>query len=212
MAEPDEPSAIEELAGDLRGGLASLRVAAETLGFYPQMPATQRERLLGVVDAESRRILLLIERMAAAARVHPKPGAQTPIAASRLVEAMAREAATRGLRVTQDIESDAELEVDAATLVASCGQILGLLQRDFAVAAVELRLRLGAGHAQLDLRWRPEAADLAALPAWQGEALDYAAQAPSLRTVVRAGDGEVWFNLEREGLAAHLRLLLVLAS
>jgi signal transduction histidine kinase len=210
MAEPD-PNEVDRLAGDLRGGLASLRVAAETLGFYPQMPAAQRDRLLGVVDAESRRIELLVERLAAAARPHHKAGMRAPIAARSLIEAIAHDAAARGLSVTPQIEGEAELEVDAATLVASCAQVLALLQRDFAISAVELRFRTIASHAQLDLRWRPEATDLPALPAWQSEALDHAVQAPSLRSAVRDQGGEVWFNLEREGLAAHLRLLLVLA-
>jgi hypothetical protein len=175
------------------------------------MPATQRERLLGVVDAESRRIELLVERLAAAARARHTAGVRGPIAARSLVEIIARDGATRGWSVTQTIEGDALLEVDAGTLVASCAQILGLLQRDFAVMAVELRLRVVPSYAQLDLRWRPEASDLPALPGWQSGALDHAAQAPSLRSAVRDQGGEVWFNLEREELAAHLRMLLVLA-
>jgi hypothetical protein len=78
------------------------------------------------------------------------------------------------------------------------------------VGGCRLSHELADHHLLLDVRWEPAPADLDRLLAWQAEALGTSTEgeAGRLRGVARAHEGEAWFTLDRDGGAAHLRLLL----
>ena len=79
----------------------------------------------------------------------------------------------------------------------------------------------GDRHLLLDLGWNPDPADLPRLLEWPGAALDAPAAGAAggsggalrgLRPLARGHDGEAWFILERDGSAAHVKVLLPLAE
>jgi hypothetical protein len=84
-----------------------------------------------------------------------------------------------------------------------------------AVTRCSARARVVEGHLLVDLGWHPDPGDLPRVFEWQGAALDADAGTGGdggLREIARDHDGEAWFNLDRDGSAAHVRILLPLAA
>lgn len=207
----------------MRGSIGSLRAAAETLEKFPAMDAARRARLLAVISEEAARLGDLVEGVERHRGGAARPSAGSATTFRELAGALERAAAQLGLAVeTADAAppalAGAGLGVPLAPALAALTALLAELRREMAVARCRLGARATGRHLLLDLAWRPEPADLPRLLAWQAEALDAApggdgtAEPPSLRRLARDHDGEVWFNLDRDGAGAHVRLLLPIAA
>lgn len=234
MAEPAAPRSadseerLEDLAQALRGSLASLRAAAETLELFPGMEQDQNRRLHGVVADEVRRLGLLIDRLErlgeAATReaaAHEAPDRHT--SAEEIVGALATSAAVHlGFAVELDdgkdggegdVGDERRLEVSRDAVVAALADLLEALRRELGVAAVRLRRRTVERHAVIDVLWQADAESLEKLRGWQSEALEKRIDGgPGLRPLMHRHGGEAWFNVERAASRAYLRLLLPLAG
>lgn len=221
-----EPESFEELTRALRGSLASLRAAAETLELFPQMDAAQQRRLRGVVGGEALRLGELVDRLEllgdrerAARHAAASPARLQRRGAAEIAAAVAARAAARsGLRVDPDDPPPAEaageapVELELEALLAALIGLLEALRDELAVAGFKLRWKVAERHAVFDLLWAADPASLDRLRAWQSEALERGRGGPGLRPVVRRHGGEAWFNLDRDASRAYLRLLLPLAS
>lgn len=219
MAESAAPLAesFEDLTRGLRGSLASLRAAAETLELFPQMEEAQQRRLRAVVSGEALRLGQLVDRLEALG--DPGRSALGPprrrTTGAELAAAIAGRAVAR-LGVAVEMEEggeDAFLELELDAVADATVELLGRLCRELGVGGLRLRQRVVDGHAVCDLVWQAEASSLDRLRLWQSEALDTREDGgPGLRPIVRRHGGETWFNLDRDASSAYLRLLLPLAG
>ncbi len=229
MPEPGRPAPgpeLEELARTMRGAIASLRAAAETLESFPGIEGAPRSRLIGVVAEESERLGGLVHRLEAIARAAVAAGAggaPATATAAELAAALARRARELGF---EGVEAPAlgpelaaaRLALSGEAVVAAAAALLAALRREMAVTRLRLGLRLVDRHLLLDLGWSPDPADLPRLLDWPGTALDtpaadaHGGAGPGLRPLVRDHDGEAWFIVDRDGSAAHVKVLLPLAG
>lgn len=211
--------AVEELARSMRGALGSLRAAAETLEKYPGVEGAPRARLLAVIAEEAERLSDLVrslEQTAAAAGVVASGAAAT---VADLATGLARRAESLGFEVAGGAPDPAlaacGLGLPGAEALEAGAAFLAALRREMAVSRLALVLERVDRHLLLDLGWAPEPGDLARLVDWQGRTLD----APpadgagrGLRPLARDHGGEAWFILDRDGAAAHVKILLPLAA
>jgi len=223
MAEPRSggwSESFDELTRGLRGSLASLQAAAETLELFPQMEESQQRRLRAVVADEARRLGLLIGRLEQVGEPGAEPGGtgRRKTSAAEIAAALAaRAAAELGLAVEQEADEGgaepASLEADPEELIPALLALLEALRREFAIAAFRLRRRRIDRHAVIDLLWQADPARLDHLREWQGEALETRlGGGDGVRPVARRHGGEAWVNVERDSSRAYLRLLLPLAG
>lgn len=230
MTETPSPVAgreLEELARSMRGAIGSLRAAAETLEKFPALDGVPRARLLAVVSQESERLgelAIRVERIAHRAVADPAEGAPPTIAVDELMARLTAAAGELGYEVESrrgldPIAPPTRLDVPGPQVIGAATAFLALLRREMAVARLQLGAQRVDRHLLLDFGWSPDPAEVTRLLDWQGEALDAppedAAGRPlapeGLRPMARAHDGEAWFNLDRDGSAAHVKLLLPIA-
>jgi DNA polymerase-3 subunit epsilon len=224
MTEPAEhPISPRELLANtrrLRGGLASLRAAVETLQAFPDLEESRRQRLQEVVLEEADRLartIGTIERLATASRAGN--GRQRTTVAS-LLDNLCRATAERGLPCDLGPWEEGEdagtpkVDVDLEALGAAVAGFAGALRRDLAVIRCRLGARLEPPHLLLELAWRPEPGESERLHDWHGEALEAGdgEAGTGLRPTARHHGGEAWFVLDRDGEAARARVLLPLVA
>jgi hypothetical protein len=208
---------LEDVARSMRGALGSLRAATETLGAYPDLDPERRSRLLAVVAEEAARIDHQVRRMESLAAGTREPAERRRTAVATLLDGLLREATGAGLDC--DVETaagappdDARLEADLEALLRAARGFFADLRRAMAVTRCTVRARVVDRHLLVDLGWSPDPGDLPRVFEWQGGALGAGPGADGgLREVAREHDGEAWFNLDRDGSAAHVRILLPLA-
>ncbi|MEM8960476.1 MAG: hypothetical protein AAGD38_03275 [Acidobacteriota bacterium] len=199
---------LTTLGRRLRGGLASLRAAAETAHGFPDMDPSKRQDLLAVVVREAEQLGTLIDQLDRLAVTTDEPPATT---VGTLLDALRVAAGERGLTLDlgpldkpeRTLPADLDRLRDAMTTVATS------LRRDLAVSHGWLDVRTEPAHVVIDLAWTPEPGDHERLHPWHAEALgddDH-----GLRGVARAHQGEAWFNLARNDGRAHIRVLLPFA-
>lgn len=216
--------ALDEVARTMRGAIGSLRAAAETLEKYPAVEGAPRARLLGVIAEEAERLSGLVrsvEQIAQASGVGTG-GAGTGGAATvgEVADRLARAAEALGFELVPGRAAGPELAAASLALpgeeaIAAAAAYLAELRREMAVTRLCLGVERTDRHLLLDLGWNPDAADLDRLLEWQGRALDPPpgeAPQPGLRPLARDHDGEAWFILDRDGGAAHVKVLLPLAA
>lgn len=209
---------LEEITRAMRGAIGSLRAAAETLERYPALADEPRSRLLAVVTEESARLAELVYRAEQLTR-KANEGWSSASAAFGADEALARIAAAGAelgceVEIRHDTEREGEVDLVVAgdELVTAAARFLKALRREMAVTLLQLRARRVDRHLLFDIGWQPEAADLDRLLDWQADALDDVPEGRGLRPLAREHDGEAWFNLDRDGGAAHVKVLLPLAA
>jgi DNA polymerase-3 subunit epsilon len=213
MAERAAPAeSFEDLTRGLRGSLASLRAAAETLEQFPQMDEAQQKRLRAVVSGEALRLGQMVDKLE---RLGDPGGAgsgkRSRVSGAELAAALAARVEARQENGESAEEGWLELELEA--VVEAAAELLGRLRRELGVGELKLRRRVVEGHAVCDLVWQAEAPSLDRLRLWQSEALEKKEDGgPGLRPIARRHGGEAWFNLDREASSAYLRLLLPLAD
>lgn len=209
-------SRLDRLARAMRGSLAGLRAAAETLERYPDMEPPQQAKLHGVVAEESDKLEGMIDALERQAAESSGNDRQRLVVADFL-ERVASELSKAGLDVTLDESPPPEGHLLAGPeTFQGCRQFAAELRREFAVLRCTLRSEEVDGHLLLDWSWLPATADAQALQDWQGAALERGGDQASLRAVARDHGGEVWFDLDRsageQGRRAHVRVLLPLAD
>ncbi len=234
-AGPALGEALESLARAMRGSVGSLRAAAETLEAFPAMGEVRRRRLLTVVAEEAERLGRLAEQLEQlASGSGPRgsgAGESESVRVDELVAAVGGTARELGIEVEvaepaaglrEANEPSVPVEVTLKPLLVAVSAFLGELRRELAVHRIRLRTEAVGDHLLLDVAWAPEPGDLGRLVDWQAGMLDEvlagggdpgapAIVYPGLRRVAREHRGEAWFNLDRDGGAAHLRVLLPLA-
>lgn len=208
---------VETLTQSQRGGLASIRAAAENLIEFDDLDAIQRGRFLTVIRDESVR---LSERVTDTARefsdVLRSSSALEAMNGADLVSAAQRRIEARTGMLTKLEESDGEVwvRVDSFALV----QVLTVLaQRVYeSVEPREVRLAVVAegAMAHVELSWGGTALSSESAAGWEMEPMLLAGEASprSIREVLHRHEGELVYGRERASARSWFRVLLPLAE
>ncbi|MCB9378939.1 MAG: hypothetical protein H6511_09290 [Holophagales bacterium] len=211
---------LEMLARAMRGAIGNLRAAAETLELYPGATPERRARLFAVLAEESNRLAGQIETLERLAAGEPGDALPPePSTLSRLLAGLATAAHAAGLATeTDEVDppeaSDTPIAADLEPLIEAASGLLAEIRSDLAVASCRLSARATEGQILVDISWRPPAEGTERLLDWHSEALEIGghqdgfARRNGLRGAARELEGEAWFNLDRDGGAARVRILL----
>jgi DNA polymerase-3 subunit epsilon len=204
---------LRRLADATRGGLASIRAAAETLADFGEMPPERRARFVHAIRDEA---VTLSGTLDAAwsehARSHASPWPLEEMRGADLLRlAAARIRAASAIAVDDATLDEALwLRCDSFALVQALGGLAARLAGELEVAAIELRLSAHERHAAIDLAWRGAPISSETAATWEIDAPG--AGETTLREVVDRHRGEVWFQRERASHRSYFRLLLPLAA
>ena len=199
----------------MRGSLASLRAAVETLDAFP-LEREQRRRLREVVREEMLALSARLEGAGAELAEHSR--AEWPLEnmlAGELVAGLLRRmGAEAGVRARPGpVAEGMWVRVDAYSLERALLRIATLLRERRGVEETTVALVHAGAFARLDLEWTGAPLPLETLRAWEVEPADGEAglQPATLREVVERHGGEIWTHAELESYSAALRVFLPLA-
>lgn len=198
---------------ELRGRLANIRAAAETMETFPQLASVPRRQLQETIVEESKALSESLEGVS-------RQIEETREESWRLERITGRDLA---LRVASHLEKDLKVrcatdlidapmwvKAESKAMVEALGEFIRQLKEEFNVGNVRLRLREEDGFATLDLIWAFNGADVESLYAWQAVVMTApeGRSSPRLKEVARMHGGETWFNLDRDAANAYLRILV----
>ena len=209
---------LQGLTEGQRASLGNLQAAVEILDD-PALDAPARERFLGVVREEARRMSARLQELSA----RSTEGLKTrwpleEMLGSDFVAAALRRIGPLGVRTgTLEVDPALWLKVDSFALLQALATLAQRLIDEFEVKALQLRLQPqgeGRGRAQLDLVWSGQAMSTETVMAWESEPMKSAgsASALSVRDVLARHGGEFWFERDRARHQAFFRFLLPLAD
>ncbi len=209
---------LQGLTEGQRASLGNLQAAVEILDD-PALDGPTRERFLGVVRDEARRMSARLQALSA----RSAEGLKTrwpleEMLGSDLVAAALRRIGPLGVRTgTLEVDPALWLKVDSFALLQALSTLAQRLIDEFEVKTLQLRLQPqgdGRGRAQLDLVWSGQAMSTETVMAWESEPMKSAGStsALSVRDVMARHGGEFWFERDRARHQAFFRFLLPLAD
>lgn len=201
----------------MRAALGNLRAAAETLDAYPEMEIVRRTRLFRVLVEEVERLSSAVSELEATAR-ESRPGNGEEVTVEQLVVDLEAWIAEPGMRLAlapaDPAHSSALVAVPTGDFGQRIARVTSGLFSEFGIRNCTLAVGIVEEHLRLDLSWMVPESGAAASSSW---VLDSLAGSPraggdscALREFVREHGGEVWFAIDRDESAAHLRFLLPL--
>ncbi len=209
--ERERSRALVELAARQRAGLANLNAASEML-VLPELTSAEQERFAQVVEEERARLLATtteLEALTASAGTEHWP--LETLLGEDLLAATAARLTAGGLKVDVGTVDARWLAADAHGLMLALEHLAQRLAVECAASGFLLSLEPARlpGRLHLDLRWRGQLPETAALSHWQQEALGTDAGELSVAAVLERHGAELW--LERAPQPG-LRLLLPAAT
>ncbi len=204
---------LEEIVQGLRGKLASIRAAVETLDAYPEMVESRQIQLRGVIREETAALNALLEDTLESRSADQESRWQLEeMACPDLLWAIQRHFEDQHGFALECECADTELwlQVETYSLVRALAHAVSRLREELGIEKAGLRLREEKGFAALDLVWSFEGLDVEMLCDWQRQAFETEESdaTPGLKEVASRHGGEAWFNLDRESHIAYFRILL----
>jgi DNA polymerase-3 subunit epsilon len=192
----------------LRGPLANLRAAAETIAGHPEMPAGQRRAFDDVVLHESD---VLSDRLHALDRDYRKLGhdhwPMADVHSFDLLKAVIRRLAVAGGPSVTMVGLPLWLHGDSHALVLLLERLLADLAAETGQSTFDIEALLGDKRTYIEISWEGAPVPSARLDARLDATLQGALGAPSLRDVLSRHGSEIWSRSQRPG-RAMLRLPL----
>jgi DNA polymerase-3 subunit epsilon len=213
---------LQALTRDSRAMLASIRAAVETLHSFPDMDAAKKAQFGAIIDDESQRLALQIERavqhddLDRSWRMEEMRGADLVALLQRRIA----QALPSGIDAPQQaIDGTLWLNVDSYALSQALLYLARRLSDELGVRVLHVALARAGRLAQLDLRWdgAPLAADT--LRTWENAALHFdggnagdSDHPLTLASVIAQQGGEAAYRYHHESEASCYRLLLPTAT
>ncbi|GAA5184756.1 exonuclease domain-containing protein [Niveibacterium umoris] len=207
---------VELLTQSQRGGLASIRAAAENLLDYDDLDATQQRRFLEVIRNEAVR---LSDRVVETARefsdvlrsntaLEVMHGVDLVGAAQRRIEAR-----TGMLTKLDDVDPDIWVNVDSFAIVQVITVLAQRVHESVEPREVRLAVRGDAGTAVVELSWGGTSLSSESAAGWEMEPMLLAGETSprSIREVLHRHEGELVYGRERASARSWFRVLLPLA-
>ncbi len=188
----------------VRGPIANLRAAAETLVAHPEMPADQRRAFESIVVNESTQ---LSDRLAALAREHRGLIGDSSIMGDLhsldLFNCVIRRVRDgEGIPVTMT-GLPQWLHGDSYALMVTLAHLIGRIRRHTGANAFDIEARPGERGCHVDIIWRGEPLPSALLSTWVEASLDRDLGGLSLRDVLDRHHSDLWSQPDQPG---HARL------
>jgi DNA polymerase-3 subunit epsilon len=195
---------VAALGRDLRGGLANLRAAIETLRAYPDMDDALRRELEEVIAREAARLSDRVgEALAEYAGIVRACWHLEEMTLADLLQLLAQRIRVNAAPPPEDAGS-AWVRVDSLALVRMLADVTTVVGHAPALSA-----RLEEGHIRIDLSWPEGMADVADLRA----ALQAGGEGgPSPQEVAGYHGGEIWVQRDARRQGVQLVLLLPLIA
>jgi DNA polymerase-3 subunit epsilon len=208
---------LQGMTQGVRGPLANLRAAAETLHDYPDMDGEERGRFLTVIRDEAQS---LGNRVEAAARefasvVRTRWPLEEMAGADLLAAACQRIEQRTGMRASlEEVAPDLRVKVDGFSILQAITYLAARLRDDQAVREVRLRLTGDRQMAHVDLLWSGGSMSNETEIQWELDPMHEAGETTPLtvRDVVERCGGEIWFQRHRASQRAYFRFLLPAVS
>ncbi|HEY80609.1 MAG TPA: PAS domain-containing protein [Anaerolineae bacterium] len=190
---------VYALGRDLRGGLANLRAAIETLREHPDMDAEMRLTLEAIVAGEAVRLSQRMgEALAEYARLTRACWHLEDIALSDLMQVLTQRLHASSVHPPQG--ADAWVQVDSLALARMLAHVAARADGPPALAA-----HVQGDHVRIDLIWPADRADIRRLRSVLNEAQ---VDGPAPAEVASYHGGEIWVQRDRARDQVQLTLLL----
>ena len=188
----------------VRGPIANLRAAAETLAAHPEMSADRRRAFESIVVNESTQ---LSERLAALAHEHRglvgDSSAMGDLHSLDLFNCVIRQVRDgAGIRVTMT-GLPQWIHGDSYALMVTLAHLIGRIQQYAGIAACDIEARPGERGCYVDIVWPGDPLPSALLSTWIETPLDGDLGGLSMRNVLERHHSDLWSQPDRPG---HARL------
>lgn len=189
------------LTQETRASLASMRAAVESILAVPGMRASARERFIGIIGEEARRLSEQVDGMVGELgdfirrdwRLEDMRGADLLAVTQRRIEGKLAIAAPGNA-----IDDAIWIKADSYTLVRALSYLATRLHEELGVGEVRFGLA-GAGQlAHLDVAWRGATLSLETMMAWQADSLEKGGETSplTLQEIVERHDAEMWCQID----------------
>ena len=187
----------------VRGPIANLRAAAETLAAHPEMPADQRRAFESIVVNESAQ---LSESLAARAREHRGLVGDSSVMGDLhsldLFNCVIRRVRDGdGIRVTMT-GLPQWMHGDSYALMVTFAYLIGRIRRHMGAAAFDIEARPSERGCYVDIVWPGDPLPSALISTWIETPLDGNLGGLSLRDILERHHSDLWSQPDRAGYAS----------
>ena len=204
---------LQTLTQGTRASLASMRAAVETIASFPDMDLEARNRFIGIIGEEARRLSGSLDRT-----VDEFAGSlrsEWPLEDMRgadLIAAARRRIGSR-LRIATKLETVDDsiwLKVDSYTLMQAITYLASRLHEEFGVREVRFGLEGAGALAHLDLIWTGAPLGIETTMAWQTDALEQGGEACplTLKEIAERHSAEFWYQIHKPSQREYFRFAI----
>jgi DNA polymerase-3 subunit epsilon len=215
--EAQRDQALQSLTDGSRSSLGNIRAAVEMLLDNPDMENGLRERFVGIIDDETRR---MSERLAKTTTefadslktrwpLEDVLGMDVVSAARRRIEDRLK-LATK----SESIDEALWIRADSFSLIQAITFLASRLQDHYNIPELRFRLLAEGQMAFIDLIWSGTPVSSETLYTWELESMNVGDETSplTLRDVAQRHGGEIWYQREKAQHRAFFRLVLPVAA
>lgn len=189
------------LTRDLRGPLANLRAAAETIASYPQMTARERAAFDEVILDEGTALSNQIEWLEGEFReASESRWLMADIHSLDLFNCLARSCGQQGALLTM-VGIPLWLHGDSHSLLLAIERLVECLCERTGARAFDIEALLGDKHVYIDIAWRGEPVPSGVVDGWMSAALEGALGRQTVGDVLERHGAEPWSQALHNGIA-----------
>ncbi|RLJ65095.1 3'-5' exonuclease [Sulfurisoma sediminicola] len=215
--EAQRDQVLQQLTDGSRAALGNIRAAVENLIESPDMEPAFRERFLGVIDDETRR---MSERLGKTMNdfadslktrwpLEDVLGIDVVAAAQRRIEDRLK-LATK----SESLDDALWIRADSFTLIQAMTFLASRLQDHYDIRELRFRLLAEGKMAFIDLIWSGTPVSSETLYTWELEPMHVAGEVSplTLRDMAERHGGEIWYQRDKAAHRAYFRLVLPVAD
>jgi len=215
--EAQRDQVLQQLTDGSRAALGNIRAAVENLIESPDMEPAFRERFLGVIDDETKR---MSERLGKTMNefadslktrwpLEDVLGIDVVAAAQRRIEDRLK-LATK----SESLDDALWIRADSFTLIQAITFLASRLQDHYEIRELRFRLLAEGKMAFIDLIWSGTPVSSETLYTWELEPMHVAGEVSplTLRDMAERHGGEIWYQRDKAAHRAYFRLVLPVAE
>lgn len=208
---------LQSLTDGSRASLGNIRAAVEMLHDHPDMESELRERFVGIIDDETKRMSERLNKTTGEFADSLKTrwpledvlGMDVIAAAQRRIEDKLK-LATK----SESIDDALWIRADSFALIQAITFLASRLQDHYDIPELRFRLLSEGQMAFIDLIWSGTTVSSETLYTWELESMNIGGETSplTLRDVAQRHGGEIWYQREKAVHRAFFRLVLPVAA